>query len=263
MRIEGSKVLLTGATGGLGQAIARALHARGAQLILTGRRIDVLGPLASTLGARTLSVDLSDPGELERLVSEVGEMDILVANAALPGSGPLRSFTVEEIDRALEVNLRAPIVLTHALAPAMVKRGHGHLVFVSSLSGKAASPDASIYDATKFGLRGFATAMRGELHDSGVGVSTIFPGFIREAGMFAEAKVSLPAGVGTRAPRHVAEAVVRAIERNRGEIDVAPLSLRLGAMLASVAPEVSLRFQRFAGGAKVSRDIGQAQQGKR
>ncbi|HEY7892973.1 MAG TPA: SDR family NAD(P)-dependent oxidoreductase [Solirubrobacteraceae bacterium] len=263
MRIEGSKVLLTGATGGLGQAIARALHARGAQLILTGRRIDVLGPLASALGARTLSVDLSDPVELGRLVSEVGDVDILVANAALPGTGPLRSFTVEEIDRALEVNLRAPIVLAHAFAPAMVKRGHGHLVFVSSLSGKAATPDASIYGATKFGLRGFATAMRGELHDSGVGVSTIFPGFIREAGMFAEAKVSLPVGVGTRAPRHVAEAVVRAIERNRGEIDVAPLSLRLGAMFASVAPEVSLRFQRLAGGAKVSRDLGQAQQGKR
>jgi len=88
MQISGSTVLLTGATGGLGQAIARALHARGGELILTGRRVEVLGPLAAELGgARTLAVDLSDAAAVNRLVADVGDVDILVANAALPGSG--------------------------------------------------------------------------------------------------------------------------------------------------------------------------------
>ncbi|HTD57357.1 MAG TPA: SDR family NAD(P)-dependent oxidoreductase, partial [Solirubrobacteraceae bacterium] len=117
MEISGSTVLLTGATGGIGHAIARALSAKGADLILTGRRVDILEPLSSELGARSLAVDLSEPTEVDRLLSEAGELDILVANAALPGSGPLDSFTVEQIDRALDVNLRAPIAMTHALAP--------------------------------------------------------------------------------------------------------------------------------------------------
>ena len=109
MQISGSTVLLTGATGGIGHAIARALAGRGANLILTGRRADVLEPLAAECGGRALAVDLAVPDEVERLVKDAGEVDILVANAALPASGTLDSFSVQEIDRALAVNLRAPM----------------------------------------------------------------------------------------------------------------------------------------------------------
>jgi short-subunit dehydrogenase len=263
MEISGSTVLLTGATGGLGQAIARALSAKGAQLILTGRRIDVLELLASELGARALAVDLSEASEVDRLLSEAGELDILVANAALPASGKLDSFTFEEIDRALHVNLRAPIALAHALAPEMVKRGRGHLLFMSSLSGKAATAGSSIYNATKFGLRGFSLAMRDELHGTGVGVSVVFPGFIREAGMFAEAGVKLPKGVGTRSPEDVAKAVVQAIERNRGEVDVAPITMRLGSTLSGLAPDVAATITRKVGSDKISSDVANGQRVKR
>ncbi|MFZ1155132.1 MAG: SDR family NAD(P)-dependent oxidoreductase [Solirubrobacteraceae bacterium] len=263
MDISGSTVLLTGASGGIGQAIARELAAKGAQLILTGRRVEVLEPLASELEARTLVVDLSDPAEVDRLLSEMGELDILVANAALPASGKLDSFTLEQIDRAIAVNLRVPIAMAHALAPAMVGRGRGHLLFMSSLSGKAATAGSSIYNATKFGLRGFAMAMRAELHGTGVGVSAIFPGFIREAGMFAEAGVKLPAGVGTRSPENVAKAVVRAIESNRGELDVAPISLRLGSALAGLAPEISASITRRAGSEKIVANVADGQRIKR
>jgi NADP-dependent 3-hydroxy acid dehydrogenase YdfG len=114
MQISGSTVLLTGATGGIGHAIARELHARGAELILTGRRTEILEPLAAELGARALAIDLSDSSEVERLAVEAGEIDILVANAALPASGRLETYTQEQIDRALDVNLRAPILLAHA-----------------------------------------------------------------------------------------------------------------------------------------------------
>lgn len=263
MEISGSTVLLTGATGGLGQAIAKALSAKGAQLILSGRRAEALDPLAAELGARALVVDLSEASEVERLLSEAGEIDILVANAALPASGLLDSFTVGQIDRALDVNLRVPIVMAHALAPRMVKRGSGHLLLMSSLSGKTATAGSSIYNATKFGLRGFAMAMRAELHGTGVGVSAVFPGFIREAGMFAEAQVQLPAGVGTRSPEDVAKAVVQAIERNRGELDVAPISLRFGTTLSSLAPEMAASLTRKLGSDKIAGALADGQRSKR
>lgn len=263
MEISGSKVLLTGATGGLGQAIARALRAKGAELILTGRRVDVLEPLATELSARALAVDLSEAAEIDRLLAEAGDVDILVANAALPASGLLDSFSTEQIDRALDVNLRAPIVMTHALAPRMLSRGRGHLLFMSSLSGKTGTAGSSMYNATKFGLRGFAMAMRAELHGSGVGVSAVFPGFIREAGMFAEAQVELPRGVGTRSPEDVAKATVGAIERNRGEVDVAPFSLRIGSAFSGLAPELAATITRKSGSDRIAHQLADSQSAKR
>ncbi len=263
MQIQGSTVLLTGATGGLGHAIARSLAARGATLILTGRRSEVLESLAAELGARALAIDLSDHGDVERLSDEAGATDILVANAALPASGPLDSFSVAEIDRALEVNLRAPIVLAHALAPAMISRGRGHLLFMSSLSGKAATRGTALYNASKYGLRGFASALRADLRSSGVGVSAVFPGFIRDAGMFADSHVKLPPGIGTRSPEDVARAVLVAIERNRGEIDVAPLPLRASTMLAGVAPELAANVARRLGSDDITRKMHAAQREKR
>jgi short-subunit dehydrogenase len=263
VQIEGASVLLTGATGGLGQAIARALGRRGASLILTGRRTDVLEPLTSELAARSVAVDLSAPGEIDRLVSDAGEIDILVANAALPAAGTLESFSVDEIDRALDVNLRAPIVLAHALAPDMVARGKGHFVFMSSLAGKAATPGSSLYNATKYGLRGFSTALRADLRSSGVGVSAVFPGFIRDAGMFAESGAELPPGIGTRSPEDVAQAVVEAIEHNRGEIDVAPVTMRASAAMAGLAPELTARLARMLGAERITRQLDAGQREKR
>jgi len=241
VQISGSTVLLTGATGGIGHAIARALGARGAKLILTGRRSEILEPLATELGARALSVDLSARPELQRLIGEAGDVDILIANAALPATGTLDSFSVEEIDRAIEVNLRAPIILSHALAPAMVDRGRGQIVFISSLSG----------------------ALRADLRASGVGVSAVFPGFISDAGMFADAGVELPTGVGTKTPEDVAKAVVTAIERNRGEIDVAPFSMRASIVFASIAPELAAKVGRRVGAEEIARQMDAGQRTKR
>jgi short-subunit dehydrogenase len=264
MQISGANVLLTGATGGIGHAIARAIAARGGELTLTGRRLDVLEPLAQELDARALSIDLAEPSEVARLAREAGEVDVLIANAALPASGTLDSFTVEQIDRALDVNLRAPIVLSHALAPPMVARRRGHLAFMSSVSGKVPSGGASLYNASKFGLRGFAGALRDELHDSGVGVSAIFPGFISDVGMFAEAgDVKLPPGIGTRTPEQVADATIDAIERDRGEVDVAPLTLRASAIFAGLAPELAAGLARRLGSDEITRRLAAAQRDKR
>ena len=263
MNLVSGNVLLTGATGGIGHAIARAFSDHGADLVLTGRRADVLEPLAAEVGGRALACDLGDPHDVERLVAEAGTIDVLVANAALPASGPLLEYTPEQIDRALQVNLHAPIMLARALAPAMVQRGRGHLVFISSMAGKAAAPGSSLYSATKFGIRGFALCLREDLRAGGVGVSIVFPGFIRDAGMFADTGARLPPGIGTRTPQQVASAVLRAIERNRAEIDVAPASLRFGSMFAGLAPQTSASVSRLIGSDRVSASISEAQRDKR
>ncbi len=189
MELAGRSALLTGATGGLGRAIAAALAGRGAELILSGRKAEALEALASELpgdGHRTLPADLAEPGAAEKLAAEAGDVDILVANAGLPGTGRLTDFTTEQLTGALRVNLEAPMLLARALEPAMLERGSGHMVFVSSLSGKSATPLSSIYNATKFGLRGFALGLRADLDPLGIGVSIVSPGTIREAGMYAD-----------------------------------------------------------------------------
>ena len=114
------------------------------------------------------------------------------------------------------------------------ERGGGHVVLVSSLSGKLASVGSSLYSAGKFGLRGFAAGLREDLHGTGVGVTVVFPGFISDAGMLADSGVRLPRWVGTRKPEQVADAVVKGIEDGRREIDVAPLSLRAGVFLSLI-----------------------------
>lgn len=263
MLISGKTVLLTGATGGIGHAIARRLTAGGARLILTGRRADVLEPLARELGAQSLVVDLADRDAVDRLAAECAEVDVLVANAALPASGPVLSFSPEELDRALDVNLRAPIVLSRVLGERMTARGAGHVVLISSLSGKAATQGSGIYSATKFGLRGFGAGLREDLRSDGVGVSVVFPGFISDAGMFADSGVELPRGVGTSTPEEVAEAVADAIASNRGEVDVAPLPMRLGAKFAGLAPRLSAAVSRRAGSDKIAGEMHAGQLGKR
>ncbi|GAA1841649.1 SDR family NAD(P)-dependent oxidoreductase [Actinomadura bangladeshensis] len=263
MELRGANVLVTGATGGIGQALAKALAGRGGRVVLTGRRADVLEPLAERLGGRAIVADLADRDAAEKLLDEAGRVDVLVANAALPASGLLSEYSITQVDRTLDVNLRAPIVMAKLAAAQMADRGRGHLVFVSSLSGKAASGQASLYNATKFGMRGFALGLREDLRPLGIGVSTVFPGFIRDAGMFADAGVMLPKGVGTRSPQDVARATVRAIERNIAEIDVAPLGLRLGARIGGIAPVLSAAVQRRAGGHRIAAGLANGQRDKR
>jgi short-subunit dehydrogenase len=223
--------------------------------VLSGRRTDVLDSLASELGARVIACDLSVREDVERLAEQAGAVDVLIANAALRSGGLLGEFSQEQIDQMLEVNLRAPIALARALTPGMVERRRGHVVFMSSLQGKASTPVSSIYCAAKFGLRGFSLALREDLRSYGVGVSVVLPGFIRDAGMFADSGVKLPLGVGTRSPGDVAAAVVRAIEHNRAEILVAPAGLRLGTYAAAIAPGFSAAVSRRLGSERIAAQI--------
>ncbi|MEX2106165.1 MAG: SDR family oxidoreductase [Solirubrobacterales bacterium] len=258
MDLSGRTALLTGATGGLGRAIARALAQRGARLALSGRKAEALEELAAELpggGHRALPSDLAEPGAAEKLAAEAGEVDVLVANAGLPGAGRMEEFSPDEVKRALRVNLEAPMLLAQALYPAMLEKGSGHLVFVASLSGKAPSPHSSIYNATKFGLRGFALGLRADLSPQGVGVSIVSPGFIREAGMFAESGATPPAGLGTSTPEEVARGTVKAIESDKVEVVVAPVQQRFLAHFGLFSPSVAVRAASGAAGQKAAAEV--------
>ncbi len=248
MQIQGSTVLVTGASGGLGTAIARDLDRRGASLVLTARRAELLDALAAELGAEVLIADLTDRGDVERVAARAASCDVLVANAGVGDDPPLDELTEDAIDMALDVNLRAPIVLAHSYATARIASGQpGQIVLVGSLAGLAASPGTRMYNATKFGLRGFALSYHQELEGTGVGCTLVAPGFIRDAGMFHDGGIELPPGVRTKAPQDVADGVATAIESNPTEVYVAPAELRLASTLATVAPSLSAAIQKKLG----------------
>lgn len=222
-------------------------------LTLTGRRADALEPVAAAVGGTALVADLSQDDDVARVAAV--DADILVANAALPGAGELESFSPEQIDRVLDVNLRAPIMLVRELGERMLARGRGHVVLISSLSGKSTTPVSSLYNATKFGLRGFALALRQDWDRLGVGVSCVNPGPIAGAGMFHDGGADLPKGLRRRTPEDVADAVVRAIRTNRAEVDVADPVMRAGVWLSLVAPQTVARLGRVGGAERVARQL--------
>ncbi len=266
MELAGKTALLTGATGGLGRAIAEALAGKGAKLLLSGRKAEALEALAAELpggGHRALPSDLSQPGAAEKLAAEAGEVDVLVANAGLPGSGRLPDFTAEELTGTLRVNLESPMLLARAVEAQMLERGSGHMVFVASLSGKSATPLSSVYNATKFGLRGFALGLRADLEPRGIGVSLVSPGTIREAGMYADSGADPIPGLGTSSPKEVADAVIKVIERNKVEITVAPVQQRFLAHFALATPGISVKIASGESGQKAAAAVASGQLDKR
>lgn len=262
--LRGKTVLLTGASTGLGPHIARRLHRAGAKFVLSARSEPALHRLARELGeSRVVVADLSQPGEPERLARSAGHVDVLVSNAGLPASGPLTSFTIEEIDRALTVNLRAGVVLARELAPAMVKRRSGHMVFMSSVAGIVPTAAATLYHATKFGVRGFGLALREELLGTGVGVSVICPTFVSEAGMWAETGLKVHPMAGEVTPSKVADAVWSAIVKDRGEVVVVPIGLRASLRMQSFAPGLFASVARSTGASAASDELSERQRHKR
>lgn len=214
-------------------------------------------------GHRAIPSDLAEPGAAIALASDAGAVDIVVANAGLPATGRMEDFAPHEVERALRVNLEAPMLLAQTLVPQMLERGSGHLVFVASLSGKAPSPRSAVYNATKFGLRGFSLGLRADLHGSEIGSSIVSPGFIREAGMFADSGSKAPPGLGTSTPEAVAAAVLRAVEQDKVEITVAPPHQRALAHLGLASPGLAVRASAGGAGQKAAAEVAAGQTDKR
>jgi len=264
MDVRGKTVLLTGASTGLGPHIARRLHRGGARFILSARNQQALDKLAAELdGARVIVSDLSRNGEPERLAEEAGHVDVLVSNAGIPATGELASFSIDEIDRAIAVNLRAGIVMARVFAPAMVERKSGHLVFMSSIAGKIPAGGETMYNATKFGIRGFALALREELWGTGVGVSVINPTFVSEAGMWAVTGLKPNPIAGEVSPAQVADAVWNAITKNKGDVDVVPIQLKATLKLQALTPGLFATTARWMGATRANEELDERQRDKR
>ncbi|MBU6216870.1 MAG: SDR family NAD(P)-dependent oxidoreductase [Acidobacteria bacterium] len=248
MQIRGSRILLTGASGGLGEAIALELARRRADLVLTARRAELLEDLARRTGGEVVVADLSVAADVDRVTEDALGCDVIVLNAGIGGDGIVDEATPEGIDQVLDVNLRAPIQTAVAFAQhKLAERNPGHIVLVGSLSGVAPTPNTFMYNATKFGLRGFAHSLGQDLDGTPVGLTLVAPGFIRDAGMFHDNDMDLPPGVRTKSPQDVADAVVRGIEHGDREVYVAPPELRAMASFAGLAPGLAARVQKLAG----------------
>jgi short-subunit dehydrogenase len=234
--------------------VSSALVAQACEVILTGRCVEALDQLTSELGsqARWLAGDLASLGGVRTVIAHSGRVDVLIALAGVDSRDALQDVADSQLEEVIALNLQGPLALARGLMDQMIERRNGHLVFVSSIAGLVASPgNGPVYIATKWGVRGLGLALRQELHGTGVGVSTIFPGPIDSAGMFARTGMTPSRFAGANSPDDVARAVVRAIKQDRAEICVAAGGLRLGATLARMAPVLASNIARRVSDARV------------
>ncbi|WP_411901513.1 3-oxoacyl-[acyl-carrier-protein] reductase [Methylorubrum thiocyanatum] len=186
--LTGRKALVTGATGGLGGAIARALHAQGAHVALSGTRRAVLDELAAELGGERVAVveaNLADKEAVEALLpaaeSALGGLDILVNNAGITRDNLFMRMKDEEWEAVLDVNLTAAFRLSRAALRGMMKRRYGRIIGISSVVGATGNPGQGNYAAAKAGLVGMTKALAAEVATRGITVNCIAPGFITSA----------------------------------------------------------------------------------
>ncbi|HEX2527476.1 MAG TPA: 3-oxoacyl-[acyl-carrier-protein] reductase [Geminicoccus sp.] len=184
--LSARRALVTGATGGIGEAIARALHAQGASLVITGRRGDVLERLASELGSTVVPVvaDLADPSAAEALMKAAeadGPVDILVNNAGITRDMLAMRMKDDDWAAVIETNLSAVFRLSRAGLKGMMKRRHGRIINIGSVVGTTGNPGQANYAAAKAGLVGMTKALAAELGSRGVTVNCVAPGFIDTA----------------------------------------------------------------------------------
>ena len=177
----GQRALVTGATSGIGRAVALQLASGGAEVLVHGRDAargaEAVQEITDAGGkASFVAADLTDPAQVQRLASEVGDIDILVNNAGIARWAPTAALDPGEFDRMLASNVRAPFFLVAALAPAMAASGHGSIVSVSSVAGGVGLSGGAAYGATKASLEETTRAWAAEYSASGVRINAIAPG---------------------------------------------------------------------------------------
>jgi short-subunit dehydrogenase len=254
--LRGKNALLTGAAGGLGGYIARALASEGVNLALSdlpsAAMDDLLADVrASGVHGEGIPADVTDTAALDGLVERAGEavgpLDILVNNAGVELGGRFDRRTREELEEIVSVNLLAVMELTRLVLPGMVQRGRGHVVNVASLAGRVPTPHIAAYSATKHGVVGFTHALRAEWGAEPVGFSAICPGFVSRVGMYGRLEDRIgepPPGFATVPPESVGAAVVRAIRDNRAEVIVSHRPARPLAVFAATSPRLLTRLAR-------------------
>lgn len=233
--------LITGASRGIGEAIARELGLRGYALVLAARSAGALNELATSLGragipALPVPTDMADPAAVQQLaqtaLKHYGRVDVLVNNAGIDQQRTISAASDDEVAQMLGVNLVAPIALTRALLPQMVARRSGAVVLIGSVAGFIGLPGSALYSTTKFGLRGFADTLRREVRHQGIQVLYTAPGFIATDMTARMRALPMPG------PESVARAMADALLHKR-RVVVTPGYYRLLIVAARVFPRIT------------------------
>lgn len=256
--LSGRRALVTGAAGGIGAYISRALVAEGVEVVLSGRNERALTTLRNELRssggkAEIVVADLASASGRDTLIDRaeeaIGPLDILVNNAGVETAAAFVRLSPEEIDGLLDVNLKGPMTLMHKVLPRMHGRGAGHIVNIGSLAGYISIPYMQSYCASKGALLRLTHALRAEYIDTGVGLSYVACGYV-DGGIYepivaAGLKASPLAGVS--APATVAAAVVKAIKTDVPEVIVNPRPVRPMIVLGILLPRVAAWVSRTLG----------------
>ena len=262
----GRTALVTGASRGIGPLIAAAIARQGGHVVLTGRSAADLKAVTADLATAGADVsyipaDLTRPGAAQTLAETVeqehGGIDLLVNNA---GGDPLREFhtmTIEQNLRTLQLNLIAPVALSHAVLDGMLRRGRGHIVNISAMAGRVSFPYTEAYAAAKDGLIGFTRVLRSDYHARGVTASVLILGAIRGTGqgqrMLDESGMK-PSGFMAPA-QSVAQAVIKAVAKDRAELVVMPGPGRLLRAIMDYFPALGPALNRAAGASTTMQKI--------
>lgn len=241
MQIEsGTRVILTGASRGIGESLARALAQRGAAIGLMARSKDDLEALAEALpgsGHRALVADVGERSDVESAVESFGAADLLVVNAGVANYGPYSSLSTEDEERMTRINWMGTLHTVRAALPGMVERRRGHIVIVSSGAALRTFPEAAVYGATKAAQRGFSEGLRHELRGTGVSLTTVYPGEIRSH-LHDHDKDRMPAWYRSddaADPDELAAKVVEGIEADKRGVYFPPI-VRLLRIVHGMSP---------------------------
>jgi len=269
-QLRGRTALVTGASGGIGREIAGHLAKEGMNVVVSGRREDVLAEVVAELRERGVSseavpADLGDLSQIDPLIERseaaLGGIDVLVNNAGLETVGAFTAYSREQLTSMVDVNLTAPMLLTHRVVPGMLERGRGHVVFISSLAGKLGPAYNEPYAATKAGLIGLSQSLRAEYSKTPVGFSAICPGFTAGDGMYqrmVDEGVSSNRMLGETTLEKVADRVVEAIRRDRPEVVESGSPVRPLLAMGQLAPRLSERMVERFGGTEIFRRAAEA-----
>ncbi|MFN6568078.1 SDR family NAD(P)-dependent oxidoreductase [Dendronalium sp. ChiSLP03b] len=253
--IAGKTVVLTGASGGIGVYIARALAKEQVNLVSISRSQQGLDRICAEIKATgskgiSISFDIQKLEELPLLVEKItkfaGHIDILINNAAIEKFRSFHDYSLQDIQSILTTNLLAAMELTRLVLPSMLGRNNGHIVNIASGSGKKGAPYNSIYSASKAGLIMWSDAIRQELADTNIGVSAICPGYT-DAGMFRALGVSAPNGMRVAQPTEVANAVLQSIKQNQKEVILDGTSSKIFSAITQLSPQFGDRIFRQLG----------------
>jgi short-subunit dehydrogenase len=265
--VEARNAILTGASYGIGNYIARALAARDTNLLLVARSESELTHLAHELRSRdtrvaVAAIDLADRRAASQIAAaaadELGPVDILVNNAAVELQRRFHALDTEEIETVIRVDLIAPIELSRLLLPGMLDRRYGRIINISSIAGRVGFPHTEAYAASKDGLIAFSRVLRNDYRRAGVSASAIVLGAVKNAGIGQRTLDELGARTNTSfmvTPEKVARAVVRAIDKDKAEIVLMPGPGRLMKALMDLFPSLGPAMNRLAGAEKLMSSI--------